>query len=134
MPSINPSREDLAEFARRMPSDTPILMLNLLRFNSQAKYPADSSHVPCSGREAYARYSRTALAKVRGVGGEVQLLANAHMALIAPAEEHWDQLVLVRYPSTAAFVSMLADPEYQAATVHRSAALADSRLIGTTPA
>ena len=38
MPSINPSREDLAEFARRMPSDTPILMLNLLRFNSQAEY------------------------------------------------------------------------------------------------
>ncbi|WP_313116410.1 DUF1330 domain-containing protein [Ectopseudomonas guguanensis] len=134
MPSINPSRADLAEFARRMPSDTPILMLNLLRFNSQAEYPADSSHVPCSGREAYARYSRTALAKVRGVGGEVQLLANAHMALIAPAGEHWDQLVLVRYPSTTAFLSMLADPEYQAATVHRSAALADSRLIGTTPA
>ena len=42
--------------------------------------------------------------------------------------------MLVRYPSTTAFLSMLADPEYQAATVHRSAALADSRLIGTTPA
>ncbi|WP_368733907.1 DUF6671 family protein, partial [Acinetobacter baumannii] len=53
-------------FAERMPSDTPILMLNLLRFNSQAAYGADSPHAPCSGREAYARYSRTALSKVRG--------------------------------------------------------------------
>lgn len=43
MPSINPNREDLLAFAERMPSDTPILMLNLLRFNSQAAYGA----APC---------------------------------------------------------------------------------------
>lgn len=133
MPSINPSRADLAAFATRMPSDTPILMLNLLRFHEQALYPAQAGHAPCSGRQAYARYSRTALAKVREVGGEVQLMAEAHMALIAPPGEHWDQLLLVRYPSAAAFLAMLADPDYQAATEHRSAALADSRLVGTTP-
>ena len=28
---------------------------------------------------------------------------------------------------------MLADPEYRAATVHRTAALSDSRLIGCLP-
>ena len=133
MPSINPAREDLLAFAERMPSDTPILMLNLLRFNSQAAYGADSPHAPCSGREAYARYSRTALSKVKGVGGEVQVMADVHLALIAPKEEQWDLLLLVRYPSSAAFLNMLSDPEYQAATVHRSAALADSRLIATTP-
>ena len=44
-----------------------------------------------------------------------------------------DELLLVRYPSKAAFLSMLADPEYRAATEHRTAALADSRLIATTP-
>lgn len=60
-------------------------------------------------------------------------MADVHLALIAPKQEQWDLLLLVRYPSSAAFLSMLADPEYQAATVHRSAALADSRLIGTTP-
>lgn len=133
MPSINPSREQLSAFAEDMPADTPILMLNLLRFHPQASYPADSAQEPCTGREAYARYSRTALNKVRGVGGEVQLLATAHATLIAPQDEHWDQVLLVRYPSPAAFLAMLADPEYQAATLHRNAALADSRLIGTTP-
>src|SRR5690606_21181409 len=117
MPSINPEREDLQAFAERMPSDTPILMLNLLRFSNQAAYGADSPYAPCSGREAYARYSRTALAKVRGVGGDVQVMADVHMALIAPKEERWDLLLLVRYPSSAAFLTMLADPEYQAATV-----------------
>lgn len=132
MPSLNPSREQMRAFAETMPADTPIVMLNLLRFSTQANYPSGTDEAPCSGREAYARYSRTALAKVRGVGGEVQWLGTAHIALIAPSDENWDQVLLVRYPSSAAFLAMLADPEYQAATVHRSAALADSRLIGTT--
>ena len=131
MPSINPNREDLLAFAERMPSDTPILMLNLLRFNSKAAYDTGSLHAPCSGREAYARYSRTALSKVRGVGGEVQVMADVHLALIAPKQEQWDLLLLVRYPSSAAFLSMLVDPDTRPPPF--SAALADSRLIGTTP-
>lgn len=133
MSSINPSREQLAAFAASIPADTPILMLNLLRYREQAAYPTDSGQNPCSGREAYARYSRIALGKVRGVGGDVQLLAAVQLALIAPAEEAWDELLLVRYPSKAAFLGMLADPEYQAATLHRTAALADSRLIASLP-
>lgn len=133
MPSLNPTHEQLAAFVDTMPADTPILMLNLLRFAAAARYPSDSPHGACSGREAYARYSQTALTKVQGVGGEVQVMARAHVALIAPADERWDEMLLVRYPSKAAFLGMLADPEYQAATVHRSAALADSRLVGCTP-
>ena len=133
MPSINPSREQLARFAQQMPDETPILMLNLLRYRDAAAYPDNSGHSPCSGREAYKRYSRTALSKVQNMGGRVELMALAKAMLIAPAEEQWDEVLLVRYPSREAFLSMLADPEYQAATVHRTAALADSRLIGTTP-
>lgn len=133
MSSLNPTREQLAAFAETMPTGTPIIMLNLLRFAAHATYSPDSPHSACSGREAYARYSQTALAKVHGVGGEVQVMAKAHVALIAPTDEQWDELLLVRYPSKAAFLGMLADPEYHAATVHRSAALADSRLIGSTP-
>jgi uncharacterized protein (DUF1330 family) len=132
MPSINPSPIQLAAFTADVADDTPLLMLNLLRFRPQASYATTSNHAPCSGREAYARYSQTALRKVRGVGGEVQLMAAAQAALIAPADEQWDELLLVRYPSKAAFLSMLTDPEYRTATEHRTAALADSRLIATT--
>jgi uncharacterized protein (DUF1330 family) len=131
MPSINPTRAQLAGFTDHVADDTPLLMLNLLRFNDSASYCAESPHTPCSGREAYARYSQIAIRKVRGVGGEVQVMASVQTALIAPADEQWDELLLVRYPSKAAFLSMLNDPEYQAATVHRTAALLDSRLIAT---
>ncbi|HCJ31041.1 MAG TPA: DUF1330 domain-containing protein [Pseudomonas sp.] len=129
MPSLNPSAEQLKRFAEQMPAGEPILMLNLLRFNDQAAYPAMSDQQPCSGKEAYARYSRTALKKVRAAGGDVENMAEARVALIAPEQEHWDEVFLVRYPSPEAFLAMLADEEYHAATLHRTAALADSRLI-----
>ncbi|MCQ4311512.1 DUF1330 domain-containing protein [Pseudomonas stutzeri] len=133
MPSLNPSPQQLERFAAQMPAGEPILMLNLLRFNSEAAYPAGSGQTPCSGKAAYARYSRTALYKVRAAGGDVQLMAEAQVALIAPEQERWDEMLLVRYPSPEAFLAMLADPEYRAATIHRTAALADSRLIGCSP-
>jgi uncharacterized protein (DUF1330 family) len=133
MPSLNPSPEQLKRFVEQMPAGEPILMLNLLRFNHDAAYPVDSGQPACSGKEAYARYSRTALQKVREAGGDVQVAARAQVALIAPEQEHWDEMLLVRYPSPEAFLAMLADDDYQAATVHRTAALADSRLIACSP-
>ena len=48
-------------------------------------------------------------------------------------DEQWDDILLVSYPSKEAFLAMIGDSDYQAAAEHRSAALADSRLIGTTP-
>ncbi len=133
MPSLNPSADQLKRFAEQMSSGEPILMLNLLRYNVEADYPAESGQQPCSGKEAYARYSRTALLKVRDAGGAVERMAQARMALIAPEPESWDEVLLVRYPSPEAFLAMLADAEYRAATIHRTAALADSRLIACTP-
>lgn len=133
MPSLNPSADQLKRFAEQMPAGEPILMLNLLRFYADAAYPVESGEQPCSGKEAYARYSRTALQKVRAAGGAVETMAYARMALIAPEHEEWDEVLLVRYPSPEAFLAMLADADYRAATVHRTAALADSRLIACNP-
>jgi len=41
--------------------------------------------------------------------------------------------VLMEYPSREAFIEMTSSAEYQAISHHRTAALADSRLIATTP-
>ncbi len=49
--------------------------------------------------------------------------------LIGPQDKDWHLVVLVRYPSAQAFVEMVASDEYRAVVMHRSAALADSRLI-----
>jgi uncharacterized protein (DUF1330 family) len=42
--------------------------------------------------------------------------------------------VLVEYPSVDAFRTMVADPAYAAVSIHRTAALDDSRLIATRTA
>ena len=52
-------------------------------------------------------------------------------SVIAPEGETWDEVLLVQYPFGQAFLNMVQMPDYQAATVHRTAALADSRLIAT---
>ena len=116
-----------------LPPDRPIVMLNLLRFRERAAYGEGHSEAPCSGQEAYRRYSRVAIKTIASVGGNVSFGADATAPVIAPAGERWDQVILVRYPSVAAFLRMMALPEYQAAVHHRMAALEDSRLIPTLP-
>ena len=130
MKTIDPTRATLAQL-RALPQDKPVVMLNLLRYREQASYPAEAEFEPCSGREAYRRYSKVAIRKVAGVGGNVVWAGAAMTGVIAPPGERWDDVLLVRYPSVAAFLDMLAMPDYQAAAVHRAAALEDSRLIAT---
>ena len=132
MTTVDPDRARLPALLAQLPVDAPIVMLNLLRYRDEAAYPANSGHARCSGREAYARYAAVALRKVTEVGGAPIWMGEAHAALLAPAEERWDEVLLVRYPSIAAFVAMLQQGDYQAATVHRTAALEDARLIATT--
>jgi uncharacterized protein (DUF1330 family) len=131
-PTIDPSAEGFTQFFERAPVSGPILMLNLLRFRNEAAL-TDQHPIPRSGRKAFADYSRAIAPLLEKTGARVVLAADAHHALIAPPSESWDQMILVEYPSRDAFVAMLQSPEYQAITHHRQAALADSRLIVTTP-
>ena len=112
MPSIDPTADDVRRLAA-LPPETPVTMLNLLRFRQQAEYPQDSDAVPCSGREAYARYSRVALEQVGAVGGKPVWIGEALDAFIAPDGEHWDEMLLVRYPNLGAFLTMLSKPDYR---------------------
>ncbi len=50
-------------------------------------------------------------------------------AVIGPVDEKWDEVLLVEYPSIAAFQEMGFSDEYRSVTYHRTAALEDSRLI-----
>jgi uncharacterized protein (DUF1330 family) len=106
-------------------------MLNLLRYRERAEYPPGTDASACSGREAYARYATVALVKVAAVGGRFLWMGSASASLIGPDTEAWDDVALVEYPSRQAFLQMVAMADYQAAVVHRSAALMDSRLIPT---
>jgi len=131
MGSIEPDAARMQAFASQLETEGPIVMVNLLRYRGNAAYPDGFAAAPCSGREAYQRYSEVALRTVAEVGGALVYLGQVAVSVIAPAGEEWDDVVLVRYPSRRAFLEMIGRPDYQAGAVHRSAALADSRLICT---
>ena len=125
---IHPERSAL-EALSKLPDDEPVVMLNLLRFRDQAAYPEGSAYAPCTGREAYARYGGVAVQHVRAVGGKPIWMGEPELTVIGASDEAWDEVVLVQYPSRKAFLTMAQNPEYLACTEHRTAALADSRLV-----
>ena len=109
----------------------PIHMLNMIRFRDVAEYrshEAPDGPAP-SGREAYGTYSAHAIRFIEALGGTVAWMSPANTTMIGPKGEHWDTVLTVRYPNRAAFVEMITSPDYQAITHHRTAAVADSRLI-----
>lgn len=129
MATIDPSRESFRQLFVNTAPDQPVVMLNLLRFRDEAQYPLEHPEPACSGREAYARYADNALKSVAAAGGRVLWQGRVRHALVAPADEPWDAMLLVEYPSAAAFMDMVRSPAYQAFTHHRTAALAEARLL-----
>ena len=131
MGSIEPTAPQIQALQEVEDDGSPVVMINLLRYRERAAYPAGFEAQPCSGREAYQRYSTVALQRVASVGGRLLWRGEVRTTVIAPEAEAWDDAVLVEYPSRQAFFEMIAQPEYVAAVPHRSAALEDSRLIAT---
>ncbi len=126
MADINPNQDALSDMANSNP-DQPVYMLNLLKYRDAAAtgYGVDG----LSGQEAYQVYGRKFAELNPRFGGQPIWMGRALQSIIG--SESWDTVILVRYPTRAHFVDMLADPEYQAIAPIRAAALADSRLIET---
>lgn len=131
---VDPTREAMALF-RDLPADQPIAMINLLRFRTDAAYPADHVEADAgrTGAEAYAVYGQAAAPPFARAGGRQLWLGRPELTLIGPADETWDLAFIAWYPTAEAFIGMLRDPEYQRAVAHRQAAVADSRLIRCEP-
>ena len=127
---IDPERAQFDTF-KALPRDTPIHMLNLVRFKDRATYPDDHplAGKALTGAEAYANYGKDSSAVFSRVGGSVVWSGMMEAMVIGPAEEHWDAMFIARYPNSGAFLEMVTDPVYRQAVVHRQAAVETSRLI-----
>lgn len=127
---IDPERAQFDAF-KALPRDTPIHMLNLVRFKDRATYPDDHplADEALTGAEAYANYGKDSSAVFSRVGGSVVWSGMMEAMVIGPAEEHWDAMFIARYPNSGAFMEMVTDPVYRQAVVHRQAAVETSRLI-----
>lgn len=129
MGHVDPDGERFAAF-RAISREGSIHMLNLIRLRDQAAYDDGRR---ATGAEAYAAYGRESRPVFERLGGRQIWLGAPELMLIGPADERWDIAFIAEYPSGAAFVEMLRDPAYRLAVKHRTAAVADSRLLRLRP-
>lgn len=118
--AIDPTGKELKRYLQEDPGG-PVVMLNLLRFKD-------------GGRELYARYAHALETTfLPRYGAEVLYAGDGSTTLVAETGQDWDVVLLVRYPSRAAFSQMVADPEYQEVTSLRTDALVEAVLQATVP-
>jgi len=99
----------------RSDDDGPVVMLNLLAMK------------PDGGMAKYMEYGEAVAPILAGVGGK-PIFTGAGAAALIGSDQEWDLVLLVQYPSRAAFLEMIGSPEYQAIAHLRTEALAASEL------
>ena len=131
---INPDREAWAIF-KGLPANAPIHMLNLIRLREVAAYPEghEDHDRGLSGLEAYRAYGRTTAHILARVGGRQVWAGKPEVTVTGPQSEAWDLAFIAQYPDARAFIEMVRDPEYRLLVTHRTAGVADSRLICLSP-
>jgi uncharacterized protein (DUF1330 family) len=114
------THEAHADLIASLPDSGPVVMVNLLRLRDPA---------------AYRRYSELTMPLIKARGGTVLWAGNGEaVALGDVAEDRWDYVVLVRYPSRAAFVDMIRSAEYATANELRERAVARHVVLASTEA
>lgn len=125
MSAIKPNKAQFLELAAA-PDEGPVVMLNLLKFKARAEGAEGS------GASEYAKYGEAAVQMVESRGGKVLWMGRADQMLIGDADESWDSVALVQYPSRKDFLEMVSTPEYEKAHEHRESGLERTVLIACT--
>ena len=121
MTAIDPTAEQLSALAAA-DDDAPVVMINLLQFTG------------AEGVASYERYMAAVQPHLERVGARAVSAGAARQVVIGDGERPWwDAIIVVEYPSIAAFFAMIAHEGYQAIGYLRSDALRRAELIATTP-
>lgn len=132
---VDPERAQFEAF-KDLDRNHPIEMLNLVKFRTDAAYPAGHklADAGLTGAQAYRNYGSETAPIIARLGASILWRGEFETTLIGPQDEDWDAVFIARYPSANAFLEMVTDPAYQKAVVHRQAAVMTSRLIRCAPA
>jgi uncharacterized protein (DUF1330 family) len=119
--TLEPTPEQIQALAAR-PVDEPVVMINLLQFRADG------------GRQSYLRYMHEVMPHLqRVVGGTVRYAGQSPAVVIGEGEKPWwDAIIVVEYPSPAAFLEMVTNEEYLKVHEHRVGGLDRGDLIATS--
>lgn len=127
---LSPDKEQMRGFLEG-DDDTPIYMVNLLKFNEKAAYE-DGRETNLTGAEAYAIYGAEVQAHLAKVGGKGVFSGKVSRLMLGEVEDLWDMVAIATYPSKKAMLTMITDPDYIESAKHRSAGLEGQLNIETT--
>lgn len=117
--ALEPTSEQIQALVAR-PADEPVVMVNLLQFRE-------------GGRESYLRYAAEVGPHLQRVGGTVRYTGTSPAQVIGDGERPWwDAILIVEYPSPAAFIDMVSNEEYLKIHEYRANALDRGDLIATS--
>jgi uncharacterized protein (DUF1330 family) len=116
------------EILRTIDHEGPVDMVNELKFRESAHYPEGSNQPERSGREAFAEYGKLLQPILELIGGTIPIWrGKVHYEITTDGLNTWDQIMVVRFPSKAALMTLLANPDFSRIHLHRAAAVSDSR-------
>ncbi len=127
MGQIAPEPEQIEEMLKG-PADTPVVMVNLLRFKKEADAPDEG----LTGEEAYGRYGAQMVRWVTSQGARLIWSGRVDSMVIGDTDEYFHTIALMEYPSRAEFLRIAGDPRVAEFAVHRTAGLDMQWLIATT--
>lgn len=122
-----PTAEQIQELLAG-PADTPVVMVNLLRFKDRA----DAKDEGLAGVDAYKLYGEPMRRIVEERGGRFLWMGRVDSFVIGASDTAFDAVALVEYPSRRAFVEIVNDPRVREIGAHRAAGLEGQWLIATT--
>ncbi len=117
---LDTTPEQFAALAAR-PANTAVVMVNLLQFTKPG------------GLERYLQYGQEVAPHLQRVGAHIVYGGTAPAVIIGSGRQPWwDAILIVEYPTPAAFIEMVTDEEYAKVHEHRAAALDRGDLIATS--
>ena len=133
MPAFQPTGDQFRAF-RDDPYDGPIAQVNLLKFRVTAEYQPGEPEFGTdeAGSAAYARYAAAFGEIATEVGGTPLLIGDVERYFIGNGD--WDAVMVMHFPSRAAFIATLNHDRYAEMSRHRDAGLLCQDLLTTRPA
>ena len=102
---ITPNREDFFVFMNDYPADTPVAMINILKFKDK------SGNGDESGQEAYLRYSQNMTPLLEKAQAKVLWAGKVNQTVIGDTDDQPDMVFIVEYPSKQHFIDMSTSDE-----------------------
>jgi len=122
---VAPIKEEFVDFIKNYPSNTPLVMVNILKFKEK------SGNGEETGRAAYERYSKNMESLVANAGGKVIWAGDIKRTIIGDYDSHPDMIAIVSYPSKENFIAMSTTSTYEEISKDRKIALEYGALLSS---